>query len=82
MQWPLLLSVLLSAVRTVSTHEDASQHDWKMVDWDGMSRAKQIISVLPEQSFLGRLDGANLVVITTDAVHGGQGGGSIKRIVL
>ena len=53
-----------------------------MVDWDGMSRAKQIISVLPEQSFLGRLDGANLVVITTDAVHGGQGGGSIKRIVL
>ena len=46
-----------------------------MVDWDEMSRAKQIISVLPEQSFLGRLDGANLVVITTDAVHGGQGGG-------
>ena len=37
----------------------------------------------------GNLDGANLVVITADAVHGGQGGvgeegsgGSIERIVL
>ena len=46
--------------------------------------------MLPEESFLGHLDGANLVVITADAVHGGRGGGwggggeggSIKRIVL
>ena len=42
-----------------------------MVDWDVMNRAKQIISVLPEQYFLG----ANLVVITAGAVHGGRGGG-------
>ena len=40
-----------------------------------MNHAKQIISVLPEKSFLGHLDGANLVVITADAVHGGRGGG-------
>ena len=57
-----------------------------MVDWDVMNHAKQIISVLPEQYFLGRLGGANLVVITADAVHGGQGrgadeGGGIERIV-
>ena len=50
-----------------------------MVDWNVMSRAKQIISMLPEQSFLGRLGGANVVVITADAVHGG---GGIERIVL
>ena len=46
-----------------------------MVDWDLMNHAKQIISVLPEESFLGHLGGANLVVITADAVHGGRGGG-------
>ena len=46
-----------------------------MVDWDLMNLAKQIISVLPEESFLGHLGGANLVVITADAVHGGRGGG-------
>ena len=40
-----------------------------------MNNAKQIISVIPEESFLGHLDGANLVVITADAVHGGRGGG-------
>ena len=38
-----------------------------------MNHAKQIISVLPEASFLDHLDGANLVVITTDAEHGGRG---------
>ena len=47
-----------------------------MVDWDVMSLAKQIMSVLPVQSFLGRLGGANLVVITVDAVHGERGGGN------
>ena len=52
-----------------------------MVDWDVMSRAKQIISVLPEQYFMGRLGAANLVVITADAVHGERGGG-IERIIL
>ena len=55
-----------------------------MVDWDVMNRAKQIISVLAEQYFLGRLGGANLV-ITADAVHGGRGGtreGGSERIVL
>ena len=41
-----------------------------MVDWDVMNRAKQIISVLPEQYFFGRS-----LVITADAVHGGRGGG-------
>ena len=46
-----------------------------MVDWDVMNRAKQIISVLPEQYFFGPFGGANLVVITADAVHGGRGGG-------
>ena len=45
-----------------------------MVDWDLMNLAKQIISVLHEESFLGHLGGANLVVITADAVHGGRGG--------
>ena len=64
-----------------------------MVDWDVMNRAKQIISV---QCYLnnifGLLSGANLVVITADAVHGGRGGGGgqwlgggggvIERIVL
>ena len=39
-----------------------------------MNHAKKIISVLPEESFLGHLGGANLVVITADAVHGGRGG--------
>ena len=65
-----------------------------MVDWDVMNRAKQIISVLPEQYFFGPFGGANLVVITADAVHGGRegggvadkgvggGGGVIERIVL
>ena len=65
-----------------------------MVDWDVMNHAKQIISVLPEQYFLGHFGGANLVVITADAVHGGRGGGGggdkvgrggggvIERIVL
>ena len=53
-----------------------------MVDWDVINCAKQIMSVLPEQSFWGRLSGAKLVVITTDAVHGGRGGGGgIERIV-
>ena len=33
--------------------------------------------MLPEQYFLGRSVDANLVVITTDAVHGGQGGGGV-----
>ena len=42
---------------------------------DLINHAKQIISVLPAESFLGHLDGANLVVITADAVHGGRGGG-------
>ena len=46
-----------------------------MVDWDVMNRAKQIISVLPEQYFFGPFGGANLVVITADAMHGGRGGG-------
>ena len=45
-----------------------------MVDWDVMNLAKQIMSVLPVQSFLGPLGGANLVVITVDAVHGERGG--------
>ena len=56
---------------------------------DPMNHAKQIISVLHEESFLGHLGGANLGVITADAVHGGRGGGgggggwgSIERIVL
>ena len=44
-----------------------------MVDWDVMNRAKQIISILPEQSFLACLGGANLVVIMADAVHGERG---------
>ena len=44
-----------------------------------MNHAKQIISVLPEESFLGHLDGANLVVITADAEHGGRGGGGSRR---
>ena len=49
-----------------------------MVDWDVMSLAKQIMSVLPVQSFLGRLGGGNLVVITVDAVHGERGGGESR----
>ena len=66
-----------------------------MVDWDVMKRAKQIISVLPEQYFLGRSVVQTWLVITADAVHvgrgggeglrtrvGGGGGGVIERIVL
>ena len=34
-----------------------------MVDWDVMNRAKQIISVLPEQYFLGSLSGENFLAV-------------------
>ena len=44
-----------------------------MVDWDVMNHAKQIISVLPQQSLFSHLGGANLVVITADAVHDRRG---------
>ena len=50
-----------------------------MVDWDLLNHAKQIIQVLPEESFLGHLGCANLVVI---AVHGGGGGSCVNLVVI
>ena len=51
-----------------------------MVDWDVMNHAKQIISVLPEQYFLGSsVHGANLVVIMADEGGGRTRGGGGHR---